>query len=439
MQINHIYIINIRSSFEDIQNRINGLGLPYGINFTVVNGINGRRIVEGLEEAPMQWSTADWWKIEGHPNSWWSRDVNAAEIGCTLSHIQVWVDALKNGYKNILVLEEDFISSGNGWPSDQIMNQIPDNYDFMYMGRRRVPGFDDIPHSTDIVRANYSYNTHAYLISNSGIQKALQKTPMRDLIPADELIPGLMGVHPRHDVINRYKVEGFNAFAFNKPDLHFITQTAIMKESINNNIEILDTSDWNAWVNKYITPVMIQKDFELLTDEIGPSILEFPLFTDRFCEELIQLAETRGEWTVGRHEFYPTNDMLINSLGLGEIYTRVIQEFVAPLAIWYWTLEDAGWDTVVDETFMIRYRPDKQGHLSLHHDYSSYTCAVKLNDEFEGGGTFFPRYQITANPKRVGNAILHPGMITHRHGGRPVYSGTRYITVSFIKNANIIK
>jgi len=176
-----------------------------------------------------------------------------------------------------------------------------------------------------------------------------------------------------------------------------------------------------------------------MTEDIGPNIAEFPLFTQEFCTELIELAETKGEWTVGRHEFYPTNDMLMEDLGMKEIYTRVIREFVAPLATWYFTLEGQGWDTVEDETFIIRYRPDRQGQLSVHHDYSSYTIGVKLNDEFEGGGTFFPKYQVNAMPKRNGNAFLHPGMITHRHGGRPVYSGTRYINVSFIRNTHILK
>jgi hypothetical protein len=206
-----------------------------------------------------------------------------------------------------------------------------------------------------------------------------------------------------------------------------------------NYAEILDTSNWQAWVDKYINPAIARGEYQLMIDELGPSVAEFPLFTQRFCEELIILAETQGEWTLGRHEFYPTNDMLMDAVGMKEIYTRVIREFVAPLATYYWTLEGQGWDTVEDETFIIRYRADKQGHLSLHHDHSSYTIAVKLNDEFEGGGTYFPAYKLNANPKRVGNAILHPGMISHRHGGRPVYSGTRYITVSFIRNTKIFK
>lgn len=203
--------------------------------------------------------------------------------------------------------------------------------------------------------------------------------------------------------------------------------------------DILDASDWQKWIDTYINPAIARKEFELMIDELGPSIIEFPLFTAKFCEDLILLAETKGQWTEGRHQFYPTNDMLMEVIGMKDIYRRVIQEFVAPLATWYWTLEGQGWDTVEDETFIIRYKADRQGHLSLHHDYSSYTLGVKLNDEFEGGGTYFPAYKVLANPSRVGNAILHPGMISHRHGGRPVFSGTRYITVSFIRNTKIMR
>lgn len=203
--------------------------------------------------------------------------------------------------------------------------------------------------------------------------------------------------------------------------------------------DILNDSDWNAWVDQYINPAIARKEFELMVDELGPSIVEFPLFTAKFCQDLITLAETQGQWTEGRHQFYPTNDMLMEVIGMKNIYRRVIREFVAPLATWYWNLEGQGWDEVEDETFIIRYKADKQGHLSLHHDYSSYTLAIKLNDEFEGGGTYFPMYNVVANPKRVGNAVLHPGMISHRHGGRPVFSGTRYITVSFIRNTKIMR
>jgi hypothetical protein len=293
---------------------------------------------------------------------------------------------------------------------------------------------------------------HAYMLTQEGAQKLVDHHLERNIFINDEFITATYMTHRRKDIEAMYPNKNIKAIS-TKED--YISQTSNAETTLvskhgyanynkkltntMNNIEILNDSDWNSWVQKYISPVMIQKDFELMVDELGPNIVEFPLFTDRFCEEFIQLAETKGEWTMGRHEFYPTNDMLMETLGIKAIYTRVIQEFVAPLATWYWTLEGQGWDNVQDESFVIRYRPDKQGQLSIHHDYSSYTIGVKLNDEFEGGGTFFPKYGVNAIPKRNGNAFLHPGMITHRHGGRPVYSGTRYIAVSFIRNTSILK
>lgn len=438
MKIDHIYVINLRSSIEGIVDRLNGLNLPKPTDYTILDGVNGRNLVSGSSQPNVSydWKAADWWKLEGHSNNWWARDINASEVGCTLSHYNCWLDAKKNAYQSVLILEEDFICKENQWPTD--LDLLPSDWDFMYMGRMKNNKTIDTPYKNSIVKPGYSYNTHAYLISASGIEKAINTNPNLDIIPADELIVGFMGNHPREDVNKRFNVN-LNMFAFSEGDPYYITQTAIMKNSIDSNFEILQATDWDAWTKKYIAPVMLQHDYELMTDELGPNIVEFPLFTERFCEELIQLAEADGQWTMGRHEFYPTNDMLMEHLGMKEIYTRVIREFVAPLATWYFTLEGEGWDTVVDETFIIRYKPDLQGQLSVHHDYSSYTIGVKLNDEFEGGGTFFPKYGVNAIPKRNGNAFLHPGMITHRHGGRPVYSGTRYINVSFIRNTSILK
>ena len=62
---------------------------------------------------------------------------------------------------------------------------------------------------------------------------------------------------------------------------------------------------------------------------------------------------------------------------------------------------------------------------------SLITLNVRLNNDFKGGGTYLPRYQKTLQPKKSGNAMAHPGSITHKHGGRPVEEGTRYILVTF--------
>jgi len=447
MKIDKIYVINLAKGFDDITERINELNLPNGIPYIVWNAVNGKELVKGNITVPYVWKQATEWKIESD-NEWWTKDMAPGEIGCILSHYEVWSDVIKNNYDNVLVLEEDFKMEHN-FPKIEQLADIPKGWDFVYLGKNNIPNNPDTPINKNISKPGYSYNTHAYLLSGEGAKKLVNKNVNIDMVPADEFIPAVIGVHPRQDLSTKFKDDTFNGYTFNK---QYIKQTSveglssstiesnqIEKNQMNNYIEILDTSDWNAWVSKYINPAIARGEHELMIDELGPSVVEFSLFTTKFCEEFIQLAESKGTWTEGRHQHYPTNDMLMEVIGMKETYTRVIREFVAPLATWYWTLEGQGWDEMVDETFIIRYRPDKQGHLGLHHDYSQYTIAVKLNDEFEGGGTYFPAYKLVANPKRVGNAILHPGLVSHRHGGRPVLSGTRYINVSFIKNPKIMR
>jgi hypothetical protein len=118
-------------------------------------------------------------------------------------------------------------------------------------------------------------------------------------------------------------------------------------------------------------------------------------------------------------------------LGLQNIYQKVLEQFVYPIWVWFWELEGDAWNTSKSENFIVKYNTENQGSLAIHHDSSAITLNVRLNDEFKGGGTFLPRYKLTLQPTKKGYAMAHPGQITHKHGGRPVTEGTRYILVSF--------
>lgn len=194
--------------------------------------------------------------------------------------------------------------------------------------------------------------------------------------------------------------------------------------------------NWDVWVQKYIAAGIKSKDFDLVVDTLHDDIFHFPLFSRDFCEEIISYTEERADWTQDRHQFYPTNDVLMKALGLETMYTRVLEEFCHPIARMKWRLEGHRWhDTIQDESFIARYRAEDQQALSIHSDYSDYTFTVGLNTNFEGGGTWFPRQNVLGNP-RDGYCTLFPS-ITHPHGGRPTTAGTRYIIVSFCRRANL--
>ena len=198
-------------------------------------------------------------------------------------------------------------------------------------------------------------------------------------------------------------------------------------------------TDKDQWGKKYLSPVIRTQEWELIVDEVEPkgssNIFLTNFFQKDFCQEIIKMAEENGNWTEKRHEFYPTTDMLIETIGMNEIYEDVLKNYLYPMAIDLWALEGKTWESLSSESFIIKYIPDQQSHLSFHHDYSLFTGLVTLNDDFEGGGTMFRR-QKTCVKQSIGTMALHPGNITHKHGARPITSGLRYVIVSFVNSDN---
>lgn len=193
--------------------------------------------------------------------------------------------------------------------------------------------------------------------------------------------------------------------------------------------------DIDAWKNRFITYSAKTKEWDLITDEPFMNTFSFPLFTEEFCKMIREEAEYSNSWTINRHDYYPTTDMVLQTIGMHDIYMEVLREYVMQMSIHMWALEGEGWDNLDSENFLARYTPDAQGHLAIHHDSSDITALVQLSDldEYEGGGTWFRRQkQLLKNP--IGYVTIHPGNITHKHGARAVTEGSRYIIVSFMKN-----
>lgn len=426
MKIDKVYIINVRSKQEDLQKRINDLNLPYRFKWEIVVGVYGT-------ETNQPWNPYVDWKIDSK-NDWWNRRLLKGEVGCALSHYNVWKKAHLEGWNNVLILEEDFVIKNS--LKDLL---LPKEFDGFYLGRNKVEE-DKKNYDDNYVVPGYSYNTHAYCLSKTGINKLLKYNFNKNIIPVDEFLSATFTKHPRRDIALLYKPT-LNFLATKK---EYIDQKSNEKTSMTensksisqfkqSNFEILDYSDWENWKQKYINPIVNNGEYELVIDHLGNEVYEFPLFTKKFCNEIIAMGEELDNWTYERHKYYPTTDVLLEDIGMNVIYNKVLNEIVRPLCIYIWTLEGIGWDRIVSENFLVKYLPDAQSHLAIHHDHSHLSLVVKLNDEFDGGGTYFPKYNLLSNPERAGTATIHPGQITHRHGARPIHSGRRYITVSFIK------
>ena len=190
-----------------------------------------------------------------------------------------------------------------------------------------------------------------------------------------------------------------------------------------------------SWESKYLSPAFREKR-EIM--DLGFDVLKINIFTKKFCEEIITIAEKHNSWSQGGKKYYdkrigntenhPTQDIHLNQIGLEEMWKFIVDCYINKIV----------WDTYKYSTkqtninFVVKYDMEKQKELKPHHDSSVYTVNLCLNDDFEGGGCRFIRQNKTVNNKDIGSIIIHPGKITHYHEGLAISAGKRYILVSFI-------
>lgn len=71
------------------------------------------------------------------------------------------------------------------------------NFDFSYIGRKRLQNEDEPNVSPSLVKAGYSYWTLAYMLSHRGAKKLLDAKPLLNLLPVDEYLPIMFDRHPK--------------------------------------------------------------------------------------------------------------------------------------------------------------------------------------------------------------------------------------------------
>lgn len=442
MNLDHFYVISLEDT-KELHDKCVSLSMPDYYHYEIKEGFHYQNLTPellskfGVKKHPN-------WKIEGN-NTFWNREVTDGEIGCSLSHVDIWVNAYENDKEITMILEEDFTEQ-LPVPWEQVEGLISQGYELIYLGRNALKPDEEtlIEGYQNWVEPSYSYNTQAYILSKSGVKKLVEyyiDHYKNEMFVIDEFLSVAFKNTDRTDILEEYK--DFPKLKAAAPIVNFFEQqeskglTNYNREETPEVVyempEIMNAGNWDEWCNKYINPHILKGQYKLMVDELGYNIIEFPLFTDKFCNEIIELAESQS-WVTDRHEYYPTTDQTMESLGMQDIYQAVLERIVYPIWVWYWELEGNNWHKLTSENFIAKYDTKNQGSLNLHHDNSLITLNVRLNDEFKGGGTYLPKYKLTTQPRKKGNAIAHPGMITHKHGGRPVEEGTRYILVTFTQN-----
>ncbi|KDR07691.1 hypothetical protein L798_02745, partial [Zootermopsis nevadensis] len=196
MGFDNIYMINLLRRPER-RKRMLHCFKELGIHATILNAVDGLLL---NESSLREW---DIHMLPEYTDPYHKRPLTMGEIGCFLSHYNVWRQVVERGYNRVMVLEDDirfepFFRQKVSHVMAE-MQQLELDWDLVYLGRKRLHESDEpwVPGSRYLVRAGYSYWTLGYLLSQSGARKLLAARPLENLVPVDEYLPILFDKHPQ--------------------------------------------------------------------------------------------------------------------------------------------------------------------------------------------------------------------------------------------------
>ena len=103
-------------------------------------------------------------------------------LGATFSHISLYREILENGYKNMLILEDDVVLDKNLFQKlPNMLDSLPKDWDIFILGfsceykhdKRCKVNDSVIKIYKDIYKINYFYGAYAYILSFKGAEKII--------------------------------------------------------------------------------------------------------------------------------------------------------------------------------------------------------------------------------------------------------------------------
>lgn len=181
-----------------------------------------------------------------------TRTRNPAAIACTLSHIHLYREAIKKGYKKVLVLEDDAMFDADLYEQLEGIyernQEILNDFDVFYLGAGSK--YPPAILNKDLALSQYTLLTHAYIISERGMLRMLEfvdlmyggKMPCTiDVFLATDLQP-FNQTYQLNDFIIKI-ITSYSDLSFLKRNWETITE-----ECIDQGLE--NPTKWNSFVDR---------------------------------------------------------------------------------------------------------------------------------------------------------------------------------------------
>ncbi|KAM9819562.1 procollagen galactosyltransferase 1-like isoform 1-T1 [Syngnathus typhle] len=158
--------------------------------------------------------------LPGYKDPYHGRPLTKGELGCFLSHYNIWKEIADRGLQTSLVIEDDlrfevFFKRRLQALLQEVTTHKLD-WDLIYIGRKRMQvdhPEKSVPNVRNLVEADYSYWTLGYMLSLQGARKLLKAEPLKKMLPVDEFLPVMYDKHPVLDYMEHFEDRNLRAFS----------------------------------------------------------------------------------------------------------------------------------------------------------------------------------------------------------------------------------
>lgn len=163
------------------------------------------------------------------------------------------------------------------------------------------------------------------------------------------------------------------------------------------------------------------------------------VLTNDECQNIIKYANTHNNWENAGHKFWDNRVININNVTDPTVYnllletrqkieSTIIESYKIQQKIYCDIFQIIRWNDGMEQP--VHADACNQDGSSNGLTWRKFGSILYLNDDFDGGKTYYPKHNIEITPK-VGTLAVHLGDLNHSHGVTKVVGNTRYTLAAF--------
>ncbi|XP_037112662.1 procollagen galactosyltransferase 1 isoform X1 [Syngnathus acus] len=213
MDFDEVFMINLQRRTDRRERMLRAL-YQQEIDCKVTEAVDGKALnTSDVENMGIR-------MLPGYSDPYHGRPLTKGELGCFLSHYNIWKEIVERGLLTSLVIEDDlrfeiFFKRRLMYLMGDIEEEGLD-WDLIYIGRKRMQvdhSEKAVPNVHNLVEADYSYWTLGYMITLQGAEKLLRAEPLKRVLPVDEFLPIMYNKHPVSEYMEHFETRDLKAFS----------------------------------------------------------------------------------------------------------------------------------------------------------------------------------------------------------------------------------